>query len=78
MWGQKIWGPRPISYRAHSPCRGGKNVLGRTKRIQTARIYCWGRPCPQQTKITEGESVIPPEAVPSSIPKEVPSLVGQP
>ena len=30
------------------------------------------------TKITEGESATPPKAVPSSIPKEVPSLVGQP
>ena len=73
-----IWGPRPISYQAQGPCRGGRNARGRTKGIQTARIYCQGRPYPRQTKITEGESAMPPEAVPSSIPKEVPSLVSQP
>ena len=34
--------------------------------------------CPRQTKITEGKSATPPEAVLLSIPKEVPSPVGQP
>ena len=34
--------------------------------------------CPRQTKITERESTTLPEAAPSSIPKEVPSLMGQP
>ena len=48
------------------------------KGIQTARIYCRGRPCPQQTKITERQSATPPEAVPLSIPKEVLSAMGQP
>ena len=78
LWGQRIWGPQPISYRAYGLYRGGRNVWGRTKRIQTARIYCQRRPCPQQIKITEGESATLPEAVSSSIPKEVPSAVGQP
>ena len=78
MWGQKIWGLQSISYQAHGPCRGKRNAQGRTKGIQTARIYCRERPCPRQTKITEGESATLQEAVPSSIPKEVPSLVGQP
>ena len=76
MWGQKIWGLRPISYQAHGPWRGGRNAQGRTKGIQTARIYCQGRPCPRQTKITEGESATPPEIVPTSILKEIPSPVG--
>ena len=34
-------------------------------------------PCPRQIKITEGESATPPEAVPSSILKEVSNPVGQ-
>ena len=76
LWGERIWGPRPISYQAQDPCRGGRNARRRTKGIQTARIYCRRRPCPWQTKITEGESATPPEAVPSSIPKEVSSPVG--
>ena len=78
LWGQRIWGPQPISYRAHGPCQGGINVQGWTKRIQTARVYCRGRPCPQQTKITEGERATPLEVVSSSIPKEIPSAVSQP
>ena len=69
---------RPISYQAQGPCRGGRNVRGRTKKVQTARIYCRGQPCPRQAEITEGESVTPPRAVSSSIPKEIPSAVGQP
>ena len=35
-------------------------------------------PCPRQIKITEGESTTSPEAIPLSIPKEVPSPMGQP
>ena len=35
-------------------------------------------PCPRQIKITEGESATSPEAIPFSIPKEVPSPMGQP
>ena len=69
---------QPISYQVLGPCQGGRNARGRTKGIQTARIYCRGRPCPWQTKITEGESATLPEAVPSSIPKEVPSPMAQP
>ena len=68
--------PRSISYRAHGLCRERRNVRGRTKRIQTARIYCRGQLCPRQIKITERESATPPEAVSSSIPKEVSSAVG--
>ena len=78
LWGQRIWGPRPISYQAQGPRQGGRNVRGQTKEIQTTRIYCWGWSYPRQTKITERESATPPEAVPSSILKEVPSPVGQP
>ena len=76
LWGQRIWGLRPISYQVQGPCRGGRNVRGRTKGTQTTRIYCWGRPYPRQTKIKEGESATSSEAVPSSIPKEVPSPMG--
>ena len=28
MWGQRIWQPRPISYQAQGPRRGGRNVGG--------------------------------------------------
>ena len=35
-------------------------------------------PCPRQIKITEGESTTSPETIPLSIPKEVPSPMGQP
>ena len=76
LWGQRIWGPRPISYQAKSPSREGRNAQGRIKGIQIARIYCRGRPCPRQTKITEGESATPLEAVLSSILKEVSSPMG--
>ena len=48
------------------------------KGTQTTRMYYRGRPYPRQTKITEGEIATPLEAFPSSIPKEVPSPVGQP
>ena len=78
MWGQKIWGLRSISYQAHGPCRGGRNARGQTKGIQIARIYYRGRPCSRQTKIMEGESATLLETVPSSIPKEILSPVGQP
>ena len=78
LWGWRIWRPQPTSHWAHRPRRGGRNVRGRTKRIQIARIYCRGWSCPRQTKITEGESAMPPVAVSSSTPKEVPSVVGQP
>ena len=47
-------------------------------RIQTARIYYRGQPCPRQIEITEGEGATSPRAVSSSIPKEVPSAMGQP
>ena len=50
LWGQRIWGPWPISYLAQGPRRGGRNSRERTKGIQTARIYYQGRPCPRQTK----------------------------
>ena len=33
---------QPISYQVQGPCRGGRNARGRTKGIQTARIYCRG------------------------------------
>ena len=36
VWGQRIRRPRPISYQAHGPCRGGRNVWGRAKKVQTA------------------------------------------
>ena len=35
-------------------------------------------PCPRQIKITEGESATSPKAIPLSIPKKVPSPMGQP
>ena len=75
---QRIQGLRPIFYQAQGSCREGRNAWGRTKGIQIARIYCRGRPCPRQTKIIEGENATSPEAVPSSILKEVPSPMGQP
>ena len=55
---------QPISYQAQGPRRGGRSARERIKGIQTARIYCRGRPCPQQTKITEGEGAMSPEAIP--------------
>ena len=67
---------RLISYQAHGPRRGGRNAQGRIKGIKIAKIYCRGRPCPRQTKITEGESATPLEAVLSSILKEVSSPMG--
>ena len=68
---------QPISYQAKGPCRGGRSARGRMKGIQTTRVYCRGRPCPWQTKITEGEGATSPEAIPSRIPKEIPTLMGQ-
>ena len=52
LWGRRIWQAQPISYQTHGPCRRGRNVQGRTKRIQTIRIYCRGLPYPRQRKIT--------------------------
>ena len=69
---------QPISYRAQGLRRGWRNARGRMKGIQTARIYYRGWSCPRQTKITEGESATSPEAVPSRIPKEISSPMGQP
>ena len=77
LWSQRIWGLQLTSYQAQDPCRGGRNVRGWTKGIQTVRIYCRGRPCPRETKITEGESATSLETIPSSIPKEVPNPMGQ-
>ena len=43
---------QPILYQAQGPCRGGRSARGRMKGIQTAKMYCRGRPCPRQAKIT--------------------------
>ena len=63
LWSQRIWQPRPISYQAQGLRRGGRNVRGRTKKVQIARRHCRGQSCSRQTEITEGESGTPPRAV---------------
>ena len=69
---------QPISYQSQGLCRGGRSARVRMKGIQTAKIYCRGRPCPRQTKITEGEGATSLETVPSRIPKEIPNPMGHP
>ena len=43
---------RPIPFQAQGSRRGRRSVRRRTKEIHTARMYCRGRPCPQQAKVT--------------------------
>ena len=63
LWGQRIWQPCLISYQARGPCRGGRNVRGQTKKVQTTRRRCRGQSCSRQAEITEGGSGMPPRAV---------------
>ena len=70
LWGQRFWKPRPISYQAQDPRQGGRNVRGRTKKVRTAKRHCRGQFCSQQTKITKGESGMPPRAVSQSVLRE--------
>ena len=77
LWGQRIWQPRAISYQAQGPRRGGRNVWGQTKKVQTGRRCCRGQSRSQQTKITEGESGTPPKAVSQSVPRESTSAISQ-
>ena len=69
---------RPIPFQAQGPRRGGRSARRRMKGIQTAIMYCRGRPCPRQAKITGEEGATSPEAIPLRIPKEIPSPTGQP
>ena len=63
LWGQWIWRPWPISYQAHGPYRGRRNVRERTKKVYTVRMYCQGQPCPRQIEIAGGESAMSPRAI---------------
>ena len=79
LWGQRIWQPRPISYQAQGPRRGGRNVRGRTKKVQTVRRRCRGQSCPWQIKVTEGKSGTPLKtASPGALNKKSTNTVGQP
>ena len=78
MWGQRIWQPRPTSYQAQDPRLGGRNVRGRTKKVQTARKHCQGQSCSRQIEITKGKSGTPPRVVSQSVPRESTSAMRQP
>ena len=78
MWGQRIWQHWSISYQAQSPHRKGRNVRGRTKKIQTAKRRCRGQSCSRQIEITEGRSGTPPKIVSQSIPRESISATSRP
>ena len=78
LWGQRIWQPQPISYQAQGPHRGGRNVRGRTKKVQTTRRRCRGQSCSRQTEITDGEGNTPPRTVSQSVPRESTSAMRQP
>ena len=67
---------RPIPSQAQSPRRGGRSARGRMKGIQTARMYCRGRPCPWQAKIMGEKSAASPEDIHLRITKEIPSHMG--
>ena len=56
--GPRGFGPFHLKLKAHGPRRGGRSAQGWMKGIQTARMYCWGRPCPRQAKIM-GEKKMP-------------------
>ena len=70
MWGQRIWQPQPISYQAQGPRRGGRNVRGQTKKVQTTRRRCQGQPYPQQTEVTEGKSGTPLKTASPGVPSK--------
>ena len=70
MWGQRIWQSRPISYQAQGSRRGGTNVRGQMKKVQTGRRRCRGQSYPWQTEITEGKSGMPPKVASQSVPRE--------
>ena len=79
MWGQRIWQPQPISYQAQGPHWGGRNVLGRMKKVQTAKRRCWGQSCPRQTEVTEGKSGMPLKTAFPDLPnKKSTNIVSQP
>ena len=46
------------------------------KGIQTARMYCQGRPCPRWAKIMGEKAATSPEDIDSRITKEIPSYMG--
>ena len=58
MWGQRGWQPQPISYQAQGLHREGRNVQGRTKKVQAARRRSRGQSCPRRTKVTDRKSVV--------------------
>ena len=62
-----ISSPRPMPRRKKCPRTNKENPDCQDILLRTT---------PQQTKITKGERATPLEAVPSSIPKEVPTPVG--
>ena len=67
---------QPIPSQAQGLHRGGRSAWGRMKGIQTARMYCQGRPCPRQAKIMGEKSTTSPKDIHSRIAKEIPSYIG--
>ena len=59
LWGRRTQQPRPTSYRAQGPCRGGRNARKWTKRVQVAKRHRQGQSCPQPTKIVRRKSGMP-------------------
>ena len=72
--GPRGFGPFHLKPKAHAE---EEEVPGdEMKGIQTARMYCRGRPCPRQAKIMGEKAATSPEDIHSRITKEIPSHMG--
>ena len=69
-WGQRTQQPRPTSYRAQGPCRGGRNARGWTKRVPIAKRHHQGQSYPRPTEIIRKKSGMPLKTASPGVPSK--------